>query len=686
MTEPAVLADHLDQQSEAILAHWRTTVEQDRDVPEANRLSRSEFLDHIPALLERLAERLRGLPSDPAREGQRHGEHRWRQGYDLAEIVTEFGHLRSALRQSSTEFARANHWSLERFEAALAAIDDVLDEATAESVRQFQEDSQAESQQALAELKTRQRAIEDAWVSAKLERSKLRTILRSLPVAVWVVDGDGTIIGSNDAAERLLGFDPVTASAEPTNVHNLGPEYQITYHDGTICPHDALPVIRALRGEVVSQEEYAWVLQGVTRNLSINATPLTDTDGAVVGAVVAVVDLTAHKRFEAALEQQKALAEDASQHKTRLVSALSHDVRTPLNAVVLAAQLLDVHLDGSSDSEVQECLRTIRHSVRNVLDLLGDLLDLSKLDAGATPQEVSRFPLEPVLAECLASIEPQARQKGLDVRLEPGPLAGVSFETDRSKLKQVLANLLSNALRYTDRGRVRLYGERVDDRVRIVVEDTGIGIAPDDQSRIFEEFAMLDHPHRPPGEGTGLGLAICRRLSSLLGGTIQLRSTPGVGSTFVLDLPASVLTLTAPAAIEIRGASGGFDGAGAVLIAEDHPDSRHTLARFLRRMGFRVLEAGNGRDALTAARQEPDLRVILMDVNMPEMDGVEATLALRADPRLTAVPIFALTGDVTVGNQHRIAEAGVNGYLEKPVTWDALREALDSVGPRTERE
>ena len=812
MTEPAVLADHLDQQSEAILAHWRRIVEQDRDVPDANQLPRSEFYDHIPALLERLAERLRGNPSDPAREGQLHGEHRWRQGYDIAEIITEFGHLRSALRRASTDFARANHWGLDRYESALAAIDDVLDEAAAESVRQFQDDSHSETQRALADVKARQKMIEDAWVSAKLERSKLRTILRSLPVAVWVVDPEGTLIGTNDEAERMQGFTAADSTSEPTNVYRLGPEYRLNLPDGAECPQDRLPAIRALRGEVVAGEEYLWVLQEVSRTISINAAPLTDPDGEIVGAVVVGVDMTSHKRFEAALaeaeaqfrviaekspvmiwrtdasghcdyvnetwiefrgpglghhlgddwtdglhtddrdrvlevfrnalagrsafevsfrmcrhdgayrwvgdrgtpfydpggkflgflgsclditeridledalEHQRALAEEASLHKTHLVSTLSHDVRTPLNAVVLAAQLLEVHLDRNSDFEVQECLRTIRHSVRNVLDLLSDLLDLSKLDAGATPPEISRFPLEPVLAECLASIEPQARQKGLNIILQPGPLAGVSFQTDRSKLKQVLANLLSNALRYTERGHVRLSGQRFDDRVRIAVEDTGVGIASADQARIFDEFAMLENSRRTPGEGTGLGLSICRRLASLLGGEIQLESAPGVGSTFTLDLPATVLTPTAPAAIEVRGASGGFDGAGAVLIAEDHPDSRSTLARFLRRMGFRVLEAGNGRDALAAASQEPDLRVILMDVNMPEMDGVEATLALRADPRLNQVPIFALTGDVTVVNQNRIAEAGVNGYLEKPVTWDALREALDSVGPRTGRE
>ena len=149
--------------------------------------------------------------------------------------------------------------------------------------------------------------------------------------------------------------------------------------------------------------------------------------------MVAVIDITDRKLLEANLERERQLAEQSSLHKSQLIAALSHDARTPLHAVVLAAQLLEIQFEGNVDDEVQSCLHTIRHSVRNVLDLLGDLLDLSKIDAGALPAEASRFALDPVLAECMASIEPQARVKGLDVRLEPGTLAGTQLETDRSE-------------------------------------------------------------------------------------------------------------------------------------------------------------------------------------------------------------------------------------------------------------
>ncbi|AGA25492.1 PAS domain S-box protein [Singulisphaera acidiphila] len=938
MSEPAMLADHIDEQSEAILAVWRATVERDGDAPEVGRLSRAEFNDHIPDLLERLGDRLRGRPSNLTVEGKLHGTDRWSRGYNIAEVVVEFGHLRTALTRATLEFAHQHQWNLAQLNAAFESINEVLDEATSVSVRQFQEASRAETQKALSEVKKRQNAIEDAWIAAKLEKSKLRTILNSLPLAVWVVDAEGTVIGVNEEAERLSIF-AQKADVGRTNVYQLGSENQILRPDGTPFPLEELSILRALHGESASQEELIWVIQGEARTVSIKSAPLTDAVGAILGAVAVVQDITGRrlaeeqlrrerdfsrtitetlaeglstfdlngritfvnpaalqmlgwtgeellgknihetihderpdrtrdpaeehpilgvlhtgltaqgdevfvrkdgskffvaytaspiissgrivgvaqafrditerKRLEArlatseaqfrtiaekspvmiwrtdvegqcdyvnqtwldfrggcgshldlgehwasavhpddlelfqnsyreafarrepfevtyrlrrsdgqfrwisdrgtpyadaqgtflgylgsclditerinletSLEQQRELAEEGSRHKTRLVSALSHDARTPLNAVVLAAQLLEIHFDGGADAEVQTCLRTIRHSVRNVLDLLGDLLNLSKIDAGALPAEISRFPLEQVLAECVASIEPQARVKGLKVQLEPGSLAGHSLETDRSKLKQILSNLLSNALRYTEKGHIRIYGVLTDDQIRIAVEDSGIGIRLSDQGRIFDEFAILDNPQRAEG-GTGLGLAICRRLASLLKGEITLRSTAGVGSTFTLVLPSSALTLNQPASDYDNSFESPASPFGAILVAEDHVDSRQTLARVLRRMGYRVLEASNGRDVLAVAKQER-LLAVLMDVNMPLMDGIEATLALRADAQHQGLPIFALTGDVTLVNQHRIGEAGVNGYLEKPVTWEALKQALGTLGNRAE--
>ncbi len=536
----------------------------------------------------------------------------------------------------------------------------------------------------MAQIETRQHAVEEAWAIARSEQAKLRAILRSLPAAVWVVDADGTIIGANDQADQIH------AAIEPhyighANVHNLGSRYVIRQSDGSVCPPEALPLVRALRGETVIQEEIVWEIRGEMRTLLINAAPLLSASDRIEGAVGVAQDITERIELEAALLRQRERAEEASRHKTRLVAALSHDARTPLNAVVLAAQLLEIHFDGEPDSEVQECLRTIRHSVRNVLDLLGDLLNLSKLDAGrgddrplAVPGRAGagRVPGEhraPGPAQgarhpnssraVLAGSQPRNRPRKAEADRRQFPVQRRPLYRSRSDSAPGRARGRPGP----DRRR------RYRGRHRSPATRTGSST-----SSRFSNTPMPPAPVMAAREGPGLGLAICRRLALLLGGEIRLESVLGQGSTFTLALPDTTLTR------DVAGPARGDNHApprtdqGAILVAEDHDESRQTLGKVLRRMGYRVCEASNGQEALELARRERPLAV-LMDVNMPIMNGVDATLALRGDPGLNDIPIFALTGDVTLDNQQRIGEAGVNGYLEKPVAWDRLKEALESI-------
>jgi PAS domain S-box-containing protein len=369
-------------------------------------------------------------------------------------------------------------------------------------------------------------------IELRRQRDLFRTITEALGEGLCTLDLDARVTFANPAAERLCGWtcDELIGRNLHDALHYLRP-------DGTPYPFEEGPLPRVLgTGETAQGDQTLIRKDGSRLTVSSIASPIV-TDGRRVGLVVVLRDISDRIAQEAELKQQRERAEEASRHKTRLLSGLSHDARTPLNAVVLAAQLLEIHFDGEPDSEVQECLRTIRHSVKNVLDLLGDLLNLSKIEAGAVPPEVSSFPLEPVLAECLASIETQARMKGLEIHLDPGNLARNSLATDRAKLKQIVGNFLSNAVRYTERGGIRLEVGRRDGQVRIAVADTGVGIDPRDQGRIFDEFAVLEHPRRSIGEGTGLGLAICRRLARMLDGRIDLESRLAVGSTFTLVIP-----------------------------------------------------------------------------------------------------------------------------------------------------
>ena len=290
MSETAILADHIDQQVEEILAVWKSTVDRLGNVPDADRLSYREFVDHIPELLIRLADRLRGGDGNAGETGQKHGQHRWSQGYDIAEVVTELGHLRATLLRDTFAFARQQGFSFGRVESMITAIDDILDEATAESVGQFQADSQALNRSMLD-------TFEERRLVAESEKIKLQTVLDNLPVGVWVCDGFGNIIGANREAERLQGF-PETEVVGRLNVAEVDQVYRHFRPDGKIYTPDDFPLARALHGETILQEEIIWPVGEKTIQVTANAAPLAGTDGTINGAVVVIQDVSDRKRLE----------------------------------------------------------------------------------------------------------------------------------------------------------------------------------------------------------------------------------------------------------------------------------------------------------------------------------------------------------------------------------------------------
>ncbi|HEX8201644.1 MAG TPA: PAS domain S-box protein, partial [Isosphaeraceae bacterium] len=298
MDGPATLADHLDKRTDAIIETWRATVEQVGNLPEAERLSSREFADHVPALIDRMAERLRGQPVDVVAEGREHGRTRWRQGFDVADLVTDLGHLRTALLRATFAYARDHRLGPEALEAAQEAIHDVLNEATAESVRQFQEVSTLETRAVQARFVERSQALEDARITAEAERIKLRTVLDHLPVGVWVVDAEGLVTGLNQAAARMQG----RAAAEVVGrVNLLGDDeapVPLVRADGTPYPPQERPLARALGGTTVLQEEVLWPTPEGRRIMTVNAAPLINPAGTRVGAVAVVQDVTRRKQAE----------------------------------------------------------------------------------------------------------------------------------------------------------------------------------------------------------------------------------------------------------------------------------------------------------------------------------------------------------------------------------------------------
>jgi len=387
------------------------------------------------------------------------------------------------------------------------------------------------------------------------------------------------------------------------------------------------------------------------------------------------------RRMELELKDANRRAEEASRAKSRFLANMSHEVRTPIGGILgLTAMLAEKELP----ADLREHVDMIREAARALLDIVNDVLDLSRIEASRMELVPSDFDLRAMLERTLAPFAAEAEQKGLGFGLEIAEGVDEIVSGDAHRLAQVVRNLVGNALKFTTGGHVRLtvtpHPAATDRRcLAFMVEDTGEGIPDDLQDTIFDAFVQGDCTVRKRHQGTGLGLAICRELVTLMGGEIRVDSELGKGSVFIFtacfDRPRG---RREPAPME----------AGAIparrlhiLLAEDSPLNQRFMAHFLEGAGHRVTPAANGREVLAALRRHghgPDL--VLMDVQMPGMDGLEATAAIRAGNGLEfdpTIPVIALTAYAMKGDRERLLAAGMDGYVTKPVDFDALTEAIN---------
>jgi CheY-like chemotaxis protein len=345
---------------------------------------------------------------------------------------------------------------------------------------------------------------------------------------------------------------------------------------------------------------------------------------------------------------------------------MSHELRTPLNAIIGYSEMLYENAQDEGQDEFLPDLAKIRDAGRHLLGLINDILDLSKIEAGKMDLYLEEVDLAGIIEEVRSIVEPLAASNANRLEIVCPAEIGTLY-TDRTKLKQSLLNLLSNAGKFTHEGRVRLEVRPAGSEISFIVSDTGIGMSEEQQGRLFQAFSQADVSTARQYGGTGLGLAITKHFCEMLGGRIAVESTPGRGSTFTITLPDRGRAIPAAAAIPE-----GAEHAALVMVVDDDPNARDLLAATVRREGYRVIEATDGETALALAREwHPD--VVTLDVLMPRMDGWAVLTALKSDPGLAEIPVII----VTVLEDRGIAVSlGAAEFLTKPVDRPRLAATL----------
>lgn len=528
-----------------------------------------------------------------------------------------------------------------------------------------------------ASNQTTQRLLEEQKLSAeaiaKLHHQN-QLILDSAGEGIFGMDMGGNATFVNPAGAKMLGYDVKELVGQPTHatVHHTRP-------DGTPYPKDECPMYTPFKDGNVHHvdTDVLWRKDGTSFPVAFTSTPIWE-DGHVAGVVVTFQDITERKQAEEETHEAKVAAEKANKAKSDFLASMSHELRTPLNGILGYAQILkrDPNLAEKQKSGVDVIQRCGDH----LLTLINDILDLSKIEA----QKLELQPIEFHLPDCLQQIANMVRvradQSGLAFIYEIAENVPTMVRGDEKRLRQILLNLLSNAVKFTEKGEVAFrvaYDKDSEAKgtLSVQVEDTGRGIAADKLHEIFLPFQQVgEHSHQEGG--TGLGLAITKKLVTLMDGTLELSSTVGKGSTFAVRVVLPPVKAWTPKPREPERTIVGYHGVRKrILVVDDKWENRIILANLLVPLGFEVNEASNGSEGLAKAQeQRPDL--IVMDLVMPGMDGLEATRLIRESTDLKDIPVIMSSASAFEFNRNDALSAGCTAFLAKPVQAEDLFEHL----------
>jgi two-component system sensor histidine kinase EvgS len=501
------------------------------------------------------------------------------------------------------------------------------------------------------------------------EKSILKSLINSIPDLIFYKNNKNKYMGSNKSFAHFMGVKPgEVVGKDDYALFPLADAERYNILDSKLMKED-----KSAKMEMWSSDA-----KNNYHLLEIVKVPFHDDMGKVLGLVGICHDVTTRHKTQQSLRIAKQKAEESDKLKSAFLANMSHEIRTPMNAIIGFAELL-------GDKEINDDLREelLTHINQNssfLLHLIDDIIDLAKIEANELTIKAKRVEIAQVMDEIFSSthdlLTPD-KEKHIKFRLEhPTPSTSITTYTDPMRLKQVIQNLVDNAFKYTDKGEIVLrYNLQRDKTIRFEVQDTGVGIPPEKHESIFERFNKLEVNKTKIFRGTGLGLAICKNLVKRMGGSIGVNSMPGKGSTFYFTLPHLLIQKQDMQTTEPKHRAPKNGSSAKILIVEDELSSYKYLQMLLKREGYQTLRAETGIEAIATVQMHRDIRLILMDIKLPDMDGLTATREIK---RLyPEVPIIAQTAFAMTNDETSSREAGCDDYLKKPIRRDMLLETIN---------